>query len=63
MVGLVRRVEIRTEGEDVTVIAGPIADQAALHGLLARVHDLGLPLISVYRTEDGRSADPDRRGR
>lgn len=30
-----------------TVIVGPVADQAALHGLLARVRDLGLPLLSV----------------
>ena len=30
-----------------TVISGPLADQAALHGLLQRVRDLGLPLISV----------------
>jgi hypothetical protein len=41
--------EIRSEGEEVTVIAGMVADQAALHGLLAKVHDLGLPLISVGR--------------
>jgi hypothetical protein len=30
-----------------TVLAGPVADQAALHGLLRRVRDLGLPLIAV----------------
>jgi hypothetical protein len=30
-----------------TVIAGPVADQAALHGLLAKIRDLGLPLLSV----------------
>jgi hypothetical protein len=35
----------------VTVIAGQIADQAALHGVLAKVRDLGLPLISVRRLE------------
>lgn len=34
-----------------TVISGPIADQAALHGLLQRVRDLGLPLVSVERVE------------
>lgn len=34
-------------GDGTTVISGPIADQAALHGLLQRVRDLGLPLISV----------------
>lgn len=32
-----------------TVLRGPIADQAALHGLLQRVRDLGLELISVAR--------------
>jgi hypothetical protein len=30
-----------------TIIHGPVADQAALHGLLQKVRDLGLPLISV----------------
>jgi hypothetical protein len=34
-----------------TVIAGAVADQAALHGLLAKVRDLGLPLISVRRVD------------
>jgi hypothetical protein len=37
-----------------TTIAGPVVDQAALHGLLAKVRDLGLPLLSVRRV------DPDR---
>lgn len=30
-----------------TVLTGPVVDQAALHGLLKKVRDLGLPLISV----------------
>ena len=34
-----------------TTITGPVADQAALHGLLTKVRDLGLPLLSVRRTE------------
>jgi hypothetical protein len=34
-----------------TRIAGPVADQAALHGLLAKVRDLGLPLLSVRHIE------------
>jgi hypothetical protein len=36
-----------------TLISGPVADQAALHGLLGRVRDLGLPLVSVSRDEPG----------
>ena len=34
-----------------TVIHGPVADQAALHGLLRRVRDLGVPLLSVTQIE------------
>ncbi len=30
-----------------TLLAGPLADQAALHGILAKLRDLGLPLVSV----------------
>ena len=37
---------ITLDGGD-TLITGPVVDQAALHGLLARIRDLGLPLISV----------------
>ena len=36
-----------------TTITGPVVDQAALHGLLAKVLDLGLPLISVRRLPPG----------
>ena len=32
-----------------TLLSGPVVDQAALHGLLARLRDVGLPLISVER--------------
>jgi hypothetical protein len=45
-------------GDGTTVINGPIADQAALHGILQRVRDLGLPLISVERLDTG---DPSPR--
>jgi hypothetical protein len=38
-------------GSGVTVIAGQVADQAALHGLLAKICDLGLPLISLRRID------------
>ena len=36
-----------------TVIHGPVADQAALHGLLQKIRDLGLPLISVNHVAPG----------
>ena len=35
-----------------TTLTGVVADQPALHGLLAKVRDLGLPLLSVIRIED-----------
>jgi hypothetical protein len=38
---------ITLEEDGVTVLTGPVADQAALHGLLKRVRDLGLSLLSV----------------
>ena len=34
-----------------TVISGPLADQAALHGVLAKIRDLGLDLLSVRRLD------------
>ena len=42
---------VRREADGTTVISGSVADQAALHGLLQRVRDLGLPLVSVTRVE------------
>ena len=44
--------QVTGDGEE-TLICGPVADQAALHGLLTKVRDLGLFLISV------RHLDPD----
>jgi hypothetical protein len=34
-----------------TLLTGPVVDQAALHGLLRKVRDLGMPLISAIRVE------------
>jgi hypothetical protein len=39
------------EADGTTIIHGPIADQAALHGLLGKVRDTGLPLVSVTCVE------------
>jgi len=33
----------------VTLLTGPVADQAALHGLLNKIRDIGLPLLAVNR--------------
>jgi hypothetical protein len=43
--------QISSDGHDVTTIAGEVTDQAALHGLLAKVRDLGLELLAVHRTD------------
>lgn len=40
-----------------TLLAGPVADQAALHGLLKKIRDLGMPLISVGPVAPGPSSD------
>ena len=37
------------DSDGTTVLSGPVVDQAALHGLLQRVRDVGLPLVSVTR--------------
>jgi len=41
------RMTITLEVDGTTTLSGPIADQAALHGLLVRVRDLGMELISI----------------
>jgi hypothetical protein len=46
---------ITLEGNGDTLLTGPVIDQAALHGLLKKVRDLGLPLVSVSPFETGRS--------
>lgn len=40
-----------TSGPDGTTIAGEVADQSALHGLLGRVRDFGLTVVSVTRVD------------
>jgi len=46
---------ITLEGNGNTRITGPVVDQAALHGLLKKVRDLGMPLVSVKRVLPGEA--------
>lgn len=44
------------EGMPLTVLRGPVTDEAELHGHLARIRDLGIPLLLVRRAPPGESA-------
>ena len=46
---------ITLEDNGDTLLTGPVVDQAALHGLLRKVRDLGMPLVSVSLLEHGPS--------
>jgi hypothetical protein len=46
---------ITQEEDGDTLLTGPVVDDAALHGLLKKVRDLGMPLISVIRVKPGQA--------
>ena len=46
---------LRLEANGETLLTCPVADQAALHGLLRKVRDLGMPLLAVIRIEPGQA--------
>jgi hypothetical protein len=52
-------VTITLEDNGDTLMTCPVADQAALYGLLRKVRDLGLPLISVTRAQTDQIDGPD----
>lgn len=52
---------ITEQADDETLLVGPVADQAALHGLLAKIRDLSLPLLQVERV-DVEESSPSRKG-
>jgi hypothetical protein len=54
--GWFQGMSITREDHGQTLVTGTVADQAALHGLLKQIRDLGLPLISVI------PACPEQRG-
>ena len=49
---------ITLEENGETCVTGPVVDQAALHGLLRRVRDLGMPLLSVIPLTPGDADAP-----
>lgn len=50
---------ITLEDDGNTLLTGPVVDQAALHGLLKKVRDLGMPLLSVCPHDPGQADEPD----
>ena len=50
---------ITLEDNGDTLVTGPVVDQAALHGLLKKVRDVGVPLLSIIRLEPDQADDPD----
>lgn len=50
--------DITGDDDGTTTIRGAVADQAALHGLLQKVRDIGLPILSVTQVEPGPGATP-----
>lgn len=43
---------VRTEADGTTVLTGTVVDQAALHGVLHRLRDVGIPLVSLVKIQD-----------
>ncbi len=50
---------ISLEDNGETLITGPVVDQSALYGLLKKVRDLGMPLLSVDRLKPDQADAPD----
>jgi hypothetical protein len=55
----VNGLSLRHESDGTTTLHGPVVDQAALHGLLSRVRDSGVPLIAVIQVRPNPANEPD----
>lgn len=47
---------VQRQDDGTTELVGPVVDQAALHGVIARIRDLGLPLLAVERETGSQQA-------
>ena len=54
---------ITLEDNGETLLTGPVVDQAALHGLLRKVRDVAMPLLSVVRVTPGQAEASDTNGK
>jgi len=54
---------LTNENDGITAIRGPVVDQAALHGLLQKLRDVGIPLLSVTQVEPDQPEMPTTRPR
>ncbi len=54
---------IHNEPNGEATLSGPVADQAALHGLLARIRDLNLPIVSLARLASSGNTDGEASAR
>lgn len=59
-VGWFEGLTITLEANGDTLLSGPVVDQAALYGLLRRLRDVGLPLVSVTRVSPVQADVPQR---
>ena len=53
---------VQRQADGTTVLVGPVVDQAALHGVIIRIRDLGVPLLSVRRPahDNNEGVDDER---
>lgn len=52
--------QVDSEGTSITSLTGTVADQAALHGMLRKLYDLGLPILSIEPLDLNQSEEQSR---